>query len=100
MNIDEAFNKVESQMDDNRFQILITNISWNKNTIGQYRSKHDNYEDLPAQFALDVPENKMNEANKKQNVFNDVIESYAYDFLTRKFGHEVYHCQIWLPLDK
>ena len=41
----------------------------------------------------------LQQARGKKNVFNDVIESYIYNALTRKFGHEVYHCQIWLPLE-
>lgn len=84
----------------NGYQILITGISWNKESTKSYRTKSDvKVEDLPDQFTLDLPENIMNQAKKKNNVFNDVVESFVYNFLTHKFGHEVYHCQIWLPLE-
>lgn len=82
----------------NSNQILITGISWKKTTIHQYRSKKDIIEELPTQYVIDVPQNVLNQANKKTNNFNDVIESFVYNFLTRKFNHEVYHCQIWLSL--
>jgi len=90
-------------IDDNAtndgYQSLITGITWNENSTRAYASKKDNIE-LPTQFTLDLPENVLNQANKKDNDFNDVIESFVYNFLTRKFNHEVYSCSIWLPLDK
>lgn len=90
----------EAVNENNGYQILITGITWNKNSIKAYRSKSDiKYEELPDQFTLDLPENVMNQAKKKHNVFNDVVETFVYNFLTHKFGHEVYHCQIWLPLE-
>lgn len=82
------------------YQILITDIKWNPTAAASYASKKADKQELPEQFSLDLPENVLNQANKKNNVFNDVIESFIYNFLTRKFNHEVYHCQIWLPLDK
>lgn len=84
---------IESTENSNR--ILITNITWNKNAIHSHSSK----EELPTQFAIDLPENVINQANKKGNDYNDIIESFTYNFLTRKFDHEVYSCSIWLPLE-
>lgn len=77
-------------------QILITNITWNKKAIHSHSGKE---EELPEQFTLDLPENVVNQANKKGNDYNDVVESFVYNFLTRKFDHEVYSCSIWLPLE-
>ena len=82
----------------NGYQVLITNIVWNKDTTGQYHIKYDKYDKLPKQFTLDLPESVFNQA--KKNVFKDVIESFVYNFLTRKYNHEVNNCQIWLPLEK
>jgi len=83
----------------NGYQILITGITWNKNSVRAYSSKKDN-DELPSQFTLDLPENVLNQANKQSNDFNDIIETFVYNFLTKKFNHEVYSCSIWLPLDK
>lgn len=81
------------------YQIFISDISWKKDTVGSYRVKFDKADELPRQFTLDVPANVLTQAEKPESVFNDVIESFAYNFLTHKFGHEVQHCQVFLPLD-
>lgn len=86
--------------ENNGYQILITGISWNPKSTKAFATKKDAEEELPSQFILDLPENVYNQANKSNNIFNDVIESFIYNFLTRKFNHEVYHCQIWLPLEE
>ena len=88
---------VDNQQEN--YQILITGITWNKKSMRAYASKKDNYE-LPTQFVLDLPENVLNQASKKENNFNDVVESFVYNFLSHKFNHEVYSCSIWLPLEK
>ena len=36
---------------------------------------------------------------KKNADFNDVIETYVLNSLTRKFAHEVVHAQIWIMFD-
>ena len=85
----------EKKSENVGYQVLITNIKWNKDTIGQYRVKHDNYDDLPTQFTLDIPDNiiKTNTSNTK-----DLIETFVFNFLTKKYGHEVNNCSIWLLL--
>lgn len=77
------------------YQILVCNIHWNVQTA----TRKTVVNELPSQLALDVPENVLNQANKKSNDFNDVIEQFAYNLLTRKFGCEVCYCQVWLPLE-
>lgn len=77
------------------YQVLVCNIHWD---LKSATHKAKNVE-LPAQLALDIPENVLNQARKKGNVFNDIIEQFAYNLLTRKFGCEVYSCQVWLPLE-
>ena len=86
----------EKKSENAGYQVLITNIKWNKDTIGQYRVKHDNYDDLPTQFTLDIPDNiiKTNTSNTK-----DLIETFVFNFLTKKYGHEANNCSIWLPLE-
>lgn len=77
------------------YQVLVCNIYWNHDHI----TNKSRATELPAQLALDIPENVLNQANKKGNVFNDIIEQFAYNLLTRKYGCEVASCQVWLPLE-
>jgi len=78
----------------------VTGIKWDKKPAKLYHvAREYDFKDLPEQFALDLPENILNQANKKQNSFNDVIETFVYNFLTHKFNHEVNCCSIWLPLE-
>ncbi len=77
------------------YQIIVCNIHWDINTA----SHRTVIAELPEQLALDVPENVLNQAKKKSNDFNDVIEQFAYNLLTRKFMCEVCSCQVWLPLE-
>lgn len=85
---------------NNGYQILVVGITWDSKSTKSYRTKKEiKISDLPSQFTLEVPENVLNQANKKNNVFNDIIEDYTYRTLTKIFGHEVLHCQIWLPLE-
>ena len=77
------------------YQILVCNIHWNTETA----SRKTVISELPEQLALDVPENVLNQAKKKSNDFNDIIEQFAYNLLTRKFNCEVCYCQVWLPLE-
>ena len=77
------------------YQILVCNIHWDTKTA----SRKTVISELPEQLALDVPENVLNQAKKKNNDFNDVIEQFAYNLLTRKFSCEVCYCQVWLPLE-
>lgn len=77
------------------YQILVCNIHWNIETA----SRRTVITELPEQIALDVPENVLNQAKKKSNDFNDIIEQFAYNLLTRKFMCEVCSCQVWLPLE-
>lgn len=107
MDINNINNKkinIEEKTDN--YQVLITNIKWNPNSILSYRSKKDSIAELPEQFSLDIPEGKIKQAikmQKKENniiAFKDIIETYCYDFLTHKFCHEVYSCSIWLPFNE
>lgn len=80
------------------YQVMITAISWSPNTIKQFKSKYDAKQKLPDSMTFDIPTNVLQQA-KASGSFNDTIESYLCNSLTRKFGHEVYGCQIWLPFD-
>ena len=75
------------------YQIVVCNIHWNTSTASRKTAVHD----LPSQLALDIPESILSQA-RKSNEFNDVIEQFTYNLLTRKFMCECCSCQIWLPL--
>lgn len=79
------------------YQVLVTEITWNKKQIKGYQ-KPQAYDQLPSQFNVDLP--KQLSAQEKRPSFKDNVESFVYNLLTRKFGHEVYSCQIWLPLEE
>lgn len=77
------------------YQVIVCNIHWNMKSA-QHKVKPN---DLPLQLALDIPSNVLVQARKNKNEFNDIIESFTCNLLTRKFGCEVCSCQIWLPID-
>lgn len=78
------------------YQVIVCNISWSNNILASY-AKKDHRSDLPVQMSLDIPKSVLAQA-KKSN-FNDVVEQFCYNTLTRKYGREVTTCQIWLPLE-
>ena len=86
---------IEDIPNSDSYQVLVCNIHWNIATASRKTAVNE----LPMQLALDVPENVLNQARKKNNDFNDVIEQFAYNLLTRKFNCEVCSCQVWLPLE-
>lgn len=83
--------------EDTKFQVLVTNIAWNTKSFKP--NKTNKSPEFEEQLTLDIPTSVLNEANKKKNIFNDVIEQFVYNLLYRKFSCEVNRCQIWLPLD-
>ena len=88
-----------TEEDENRYQVLITNIAWGRNT-SMKAAKRDNDDELPLHMQIDIPDGVLREANKKKSNFNDIIETFCYNLLTKKYFKEVNRCQIWLPLDK
>lgn len=82
----------------NKYEVIVANISWAatpKNA--QAKPKKGG---LPDQMTLDIPESVLTQARKEKVSFNDVIESFCCNLLTKKHNREVYGCQVWLPLDK
>ena len=79
-----------------KYQVFVCNITWNLASQDR-RRRHD---ECPTQMTLDIPEQILAQANKSKSQFNDIIEQFVYNILTRRFGCEVSHCQIWLPLEQ
>lgn len=78
----------EVQLDG--YQILVVNIKYGKEIGSKLKEK-------PDMAILDVPDNVLRHKNKED--FEDVVESFAYNTVTKKYGAEVYKCQVYLPLD-
>ncbi len=78
------------------YQLFVTSITWNKTPIKHFQKKGN--EELPEQASIDLPQ-QIADQEKSQD-FKDTVESFVYNLLTRKYGHEVYSCQIWLPLEE
>lgn len=78
------------------YQILIVGIKWSKDTIGKFRSKKDFSDKLPEQMTVVLPENIAIKENDLE--FNNLVESWTYNFLAKRFNHIANYCQIWLPL--
>lgn len=108
MNMDESYivndnNTTAELMMENPDSYVITaaGIIWNKNkSENNYGKKTQiSIENLPKMISVEIPDNVLENA-KKSDKFDDIIETYVYNFLTSKFGYEVYKCSIWLPLNK
>ena len=69
-------------------QVMICNIVWNGKSA-----------ELPKQLMFDIPEGVLEQANKNKNSFNDIIETFCYNALWRKFKCEVNFCQVWFPFE-
>lgn len=76
--------------------LVIANIKWWSSHILNNKSKN---KELPTIFSVDIPQNIRLLKDTDNQQYLDAIESFVYNFLTRKFGVEVSFCQIYLPLD-
>lgn len=89
----------KEEMDDSlQDTVIVTGIKWNKETVGKYRSKKDFYNSLPEQLDIVLPESIIKQ--EKSENFYDIVESYVYTHLMKRYNHIVNYCQIWLPLEK
>ena len=81
-----------------QYQVFVNDLVWADHPIQNYQVKrsYQSYGELPRQIVFDIPANVIEQANKNSKTFDDVIESFICNALSRKFMHEVYGCQIWL----
>lgn len=94
---DNEFEAAEPQPDTSR-QVIATGIIWNKKPREQYHSYRDTaFDDLPDSFTFDLPEDVYDRVKraKSQDAANDILETFTYNFLTKKFNHEVFSCTPW-----
>ena len=82
---------------ENTYQVLVCHMHW---VPSPTKANKKNGLDLPEQMTIDVPTAVLQQANKNKSCFNDIIEQFTYNVMTKKFGgYELRHCQIWLPLE-
>ena len=82
-----------------QYQVYVNDISWSdKQLISNYQGKKDHkfYGELPRQLTFDIPNTVIEQTKKNTADTYDIIETFIYNALTRKFMHEVLGCQIWL----
>lgn len=99
-----AYNKKVSKEDagsgeSSQYQVYVNDISWSSKPISiNYQGKKDHrfQGPLPKQLAFDIPANVIEQTKKNLKDTNDIIETFICNTLTRKFMHEVLHCQIWI----
>lgn len=98
-----AYNKSEigrSGVDNvaTQYQVFVNDISWSDKPLPSYQSKkaYQGGMALPRQITFDIPANVVEQANRDPKQFNDIVETFICNTLTRKFMYEVHGCQIWL----
>jgi hypothetical protein len=93
-------NEIINNTSKNGYQLILVNITWAKTPRSSFVKVSHKYEDLPSMLTVDLPASVLEQASKKNNVFDDVIESFSYNYLTNRFGYEVYHCQMYHDVPK
>ena len=89
--------EITENKNSDEYQVIVANIFWNHKS--RTNSKKDNGTELPIQMSLTIPDQVLQQARKVKNNFNDIIEQFCYNLLSRKYGKEVTSCQIWLPFE-
>jgi hypothetical protein len=74
------------------YQIIVVNIKYGDS----FRPYHG---DRPESMTLDLPKD-IAEADGRDPNFEDLVESFAYNTITRSFGSYVCRCQVFLPNKK
>jgi hypothetical protein len=72
------------------YRVSVVNIKYGKELYNKVKNK-------PSMTVVAIPENILSHQDDVGK-FNDMIESFIYAKLTKKYEAEVYNCQIWLPL--
>ena len=75
------------------YQITVVNIKYGNELSGKRKER-------PEMTTLDVPEALLKIKNKgDMEKFEDAVEAFAYNTVTRKYGAEVVRCQVYLPIE-
>lgn len=82
---------IESEM--GKDAVIAVNIRYSKNSMDGKPSKRKN---LPDTFVLDLPERITQLPDKSDQKYLDLIETFVYNTLSKKFQTNVGYCQIWI----
>ena len=82
---------IETQMKEN--SVVVVNIKYARISRDGTTTKRKN---LPEFFILDLPERITQLPDKSDQKYLDLIETFVYNTLTKKFQTEVTGCQIWI----
>lgn len=82
---------IESEM--GKDAVIAVNIRYSKNSMDGKPSKRKN---LPDTFVLDLPERITQLPDKSDQKYLDLIETFVYNTLSKKFQTNVEYCQIWI----
>ena len=82
---------IESQINKN--SVIVVNIHYSKTSLDGSQSKKKN---LPEIFVLDLPERIYGYEDKESQKYLDMIETFVYNTLTKKFQTEVMSAQVWI----
>lgn len=100
---DQMISKIDSLVENNTddrnpdsYQVFVTDMKWSDNSIRNI--KKGRKAELPVQMTYDLPDGVLKQLSKKKTVEdeNDLIEQHVYNALTKKFGFELNHAQIWI----
>jgi hypothetical protein len=89
---------LDDELTTEDYNVIVTGIKWNKDSVGKYRSKKDFSNKLPEQTVIVLPESVTKHENTDN--FYDIVESFVYTHLMKRYNHIANYCQIWLPLEK
>ena len=82
---------IENQLKEN--SVVVVNIKYARISMDGSISEKKN---LPEFFVLDLPERITQLPDKNDQKYYDLIETFVYNTLTKKFQTEVENCQIWI----
>ena len=88
-------NQVEEMIENvNPNAVVIVNIHYFKeDRNGKLTAKRT---DLPKFFTLDLPERILEFKGKDEEKYTELIETFCYNTLSKKFQADVANCQIWI----
>lgn len=82
---------IESSVGKN--SVIVVNVKFARKTREGKNTKRS----MPDSFVLDLPERITMFEDKNSQQYLDLIETFVYNTLSKKFQTDVWSCQIWLP---
>lgn len=93
---EEVMELVEETEGVNPNVAYIVNISYLPDSNQTNPKDRKNPDELFDSYILDIPPKIFEIREKNPKLYLDVVETFAYNTISRKTGREVAHCQIYL----